>query len=54
VLPHSAYGGSLEQAVAALCTTRQLAVLGAESFRVERPYGGDFARADNDTVQGPC
>ncbi|MDI2587561.1 CaiB/BaiF CoA-transferase family protein [Psychrobacillus sp. NEAU-3TGS] len=42
---------SLEQAVAAPYTTRQLADLGARVIKVERP-GGDFARKYDETVHG--
>jgi itaconate CoA-transferase len=43
---------SLEQAVAAPFATRQLADLGARVLKVERPDGGDFARAYDTTVKG--
>ena len=43
---------SLEQAVAAPFATRQLADLGARVIKVERPDGGDFARAYDTTVKG--
>lgn len=43
---------SLEQAVAAPFATRQLADLGARVIKVERPDGGDFARAYDTTVNG--
>jgi itaconate CoA-transferase len=43
---------SLEQAVAAPFTTRQLADLGARVVKVERPGVGDFARAYDETVHG--
>jgi itaconate CoA-transferase len=43
---------SLEQAVAAPFTTRQLADLGARVIKVERPGSGDFARSYDATVKG--
>jgi itaconate CoA-transferase len=43
---------SLEQAVAAPFTTRQLADLGARVIKIERPQVGDFARAYDQTVLG--
>ncbi|MDQ4115292.1 MAG: CoA transferase [Actinomycetota bacterium] len=43
---------SCEQAVAAPLATRQLADLGARVIKVERPGGGDFARAYDETVRG--
>jgi crotonobetainyl-CoA:carnitine CoA-transferase CaiB-like acyl-CoA transferase len=43
---------SLEQAVAAPFTTRQLADLGARVIKVERPEVGDFARGYDETVNG--
>ena len=43
---------SLEQAVAAPFTTRQLADLGARVIKIERPGVGDFARAYDKTVLG--
>lgn len=43
---------SLEQAVAAPLATRQLADLGARVIKVERPDGGDFARAYDESVHG--
>jgi itaconate CoA-transferase len=43
---------SLEQAIAAPFATRQLADLGARVIKVERPDGGDFARAYDDRVRG--
>lgn len=43
---------SCEQAVAAPFATRQLAELGARVIKVERPGGGDFARAYDETVHG--
>ena len=43
---------SLEQAVAAPFTTRQLADLGARVIKIERPKVGDFARDYDATVKG--
>ncbi|RST85092.1 CoA transferase [Aquibium carbonis] len=43
---------SLEQAVAAPYCTRQLADLGARVIKVERPDGGDFARAYDGRARG--
>ena len=43
---------SLEQAVAAPFTTRQLADLGARVIKIERPGAGDFARGYDKTVLG--
>src|SRR5580765_4752678 len=43
---------SVEQAVAAPFTTRQLADLGARVIKIERPDGGDFARGYDTTVNG--
>src|SRR5216110_1825674 len=43
---------SIEQAVAAPFATRQLADLGARVIKIERPDGGDFARAYDTTVNG--
>ncbi|MGH8247847.1 MAG: CaiB/BaiF CoA transferase family protein [Gammaproteobacteria bacterium] len=43
---------SLEQAVAAPFTTRQLADLGARVIKIERPGSGDFARAYDKSVLG--
>jgi len=43
---------SIEQAVAAPFATRQLADLGARVIKIERPDGGDFARAYDATVKG--
>jgi itaconate CoA-transferase len=43
---------SLEQAVAAPFTTRQLADLGARVIKIERPDVGDFARGYDKTVLG--
>src|SRR6476469_6384893 len=43
---------SVEQAVAEPFATRQLADLGARVIKVERPDGGDFARAYDTTVNG--
>ncbi|WP_338675632.1 CaiB/BaiF CoA-transferase family protein [Streptomyces sp. SCSIO 30461] len=43
---------AVEQAVAAPFATRQLADLGARVIKVERPDGGDFARAYDTAAQG--
>jgi crotonobetainyl-CoA:carnitine CoA-transferase CaiB-like acyl-CoA transferase len=43
---------SLEHAIAAPFATRQLADLGARVIKVERPGGGDFARAYDERVNG--
>jgi itaconate CoA-transferase len=43
---------SLEHAIAAPFCTRQLADLGARVIKVERPEGGDFARAYDTQVEG--
>jgi itaconate CoA-transferase len=43
---------AMEQAVAVPFATRQLADLGARVIKIERPAGGDFARAYDATVQG--
>ncbi len=43
---------TLEQAVAAPFATRQLADLGARVIKIERPDGGDFARAYDSAVKG--
>ena len=43
---------SLEHAVAAPFATRQLADLGAEVIKIERPGAGDFARAYDTSVNG--
>ena len=43
---------SLEHAIAAPFCTRQLADLGARVIKVERPGGGDFARAYDTRVKG--
>ena len=43
---------SLEQAIAAPYCTRQLADLGARVVKVERPDGGDFARAYDGRARG--
>ncbi|HLQ24666.1 MAG TPA: CaiB/BaiF CoA-transferase family protein [Acidiferrobacterales bacterium] len=42
----------LEQAIAAPFATRQLADLGAEVIKIERPRVGDFARGYDETVNG--
>src|SRR5271165_1161167 len=43
---------ALEHAVAAPFATRQLADLGAEVIKIERPGAGDFARAYDGSVHG--
>src|SRR3954466_7761507 len=43
---------SLEHAIAAPFCTRQLADLGARVIKIERPGGGDFARAYDTRVRG--
>lgn len=43
---------ALEQAIAAPFCTRQLADLGARVIKIERPEGGDFARAYDTRAQG--
>lgn len=43
---------TLEHAIAAPFCTRQLADLGARVIKVERPSGGDFARAYDERVRG--
>lgn len=43
---------ALEHAIAAPLATRQLADLGARVIKVERPDGGDFARAYDQRVRG--
>lgn len=43
---------ALEQAVAAPFCSRQLADLGAEVIKIERPDGGDFARSYDSLVNG--
>ncbi|MGH9204671.1 MAG: CaiB/BaiF CoA transferase family protein, partial [Vicinamibacterales bacterium] len=43
---------AIEQAVAGPFATRQLADLGARVIKIERPDGGDFARAYDTTVNG--
>ena len=43
---------SLEQAIAAPYCTRLLADQGARVIKVERPDGGDFARAYDNRVRG--
>lgn len=43
---------SMEQAVSAPFTTRQLADLGARVIKVERPGDGDFARRYDESVHG--
>lgn len=43
---------ALEQAVAAPFCTRQLADMGARVIKIERPDGGDFARAYDSVVHG--
>ena len=43
---------TLEHAIAAPFCTRQLADLGARVIKIERPQGGDFARAYDERVRG--
>src|SRR5713101_4765979 len=43
---------AMEQAVAVPFATRQLADLGARVIKIERPVGGDFARAYDTTAHG--
>src|ERR1700757_519496 len=43
---------ALEQAVAAPFCSRQLADMGADVIKVERPDGGDFARAYDGALHG--
>src|SRR5687767_9145308 len=43
---------ALEQAVSAPLATRHLADLGARVIKIERPDGGDFARAYDTAVNG--
>src|ERR1700693_5385675 len=43
---------ALEQAVAAPFCSRQLADLGADVIKVERPDGGDFARGYDGALNG--
>lgn len=43
---------ALEQAISAPLATRHLADLGARVIKIERPDGGDFARAYDATVRG--
>ena len=43
---------SIDQAVAAPLAARHLADLGARVIKIERPDGGDFARAYDDAVRG--
>src|ERR1700688_445960 len=43
---------TLEQAVAAPFCSRQLADMGADVIKVERPDGGDFARSYDGAVNG--
>ena len=43
---------ALEQAVAAPFCSRQLADLGADVIKVERPDGGDFARSYDGALNG--
>src|ERR1700676_1836420 len=43
---------AVEQAIAAPLATRHLGDLGARVIKIERPDGGDFARAYDSTVRG--
>src|ERR1700733_13192915 len=43
---------ALEQAVAAPFCSRQLADLGADVIKIERPDGGDFARGYDGALHG--
>ncbi|HEX6692190.1 MAG TPA: CoA transferase, partial [Burkholderiales bacterium] len=43
---------ALEQVIAGPFATRQLAELGARVIKIERPAGGDSARAYDRTVKG--
>ncbi len=43
---------ALEQAVAAPFCSRQLAEMGADVIKIERPDGGDFARGYDDALHG--
>src|SRR5262245_21931144 len=43
---------ALEQVIAGPFATRQLAELGARVIKIERPDGGDSARAYDGTVKG--
>src|SRR6185369_112591 len=43
---------ALEQVIAGPFATRQLAELGARVIKIERPAGGDAARAYDSTVKG--
>ena len=49
---HSIRVVALEQAVAAPFCSRQLADMGADVIKVERPDGGDFARGYDGALHG--
>ena len=49
---HGLHVVALEQAVAAPFCSRQLADMGADVIKVERPDGGDFARSYDGVLHG--